>query len=536
MSEVGYAQSEAEVTVDAYDDFLSNDEFESIMAAADAERAADPVASEVTPEQKQAQAEAKTERNESREETKQQLAGHFGSQQFFYTDEYKGTVSQLIARCPAIDAILDQGFEYVCDWLEPHKVEEEVLNKGEDEDELSENPVHNKDESLGESSQVDESLKAAEQSKVVVKDVIEKQRAADIKGASDTAVKEPIQAESDTPTAPREEEVVLIASAENGPVQTPRVEVPIFESARAVVESKVDTENGEEVVAHTEPIVELEAKPQPIADEIEPEAAAVMQPHEIRVGPEAASSVVGSTDAREGATDSLDATSGTGSVDAIESEPIDLSEILENDNESIAPESSELEAEAAVDYFDSWHEIAHDEPPLDDLFIAIADQLETSITKQDADTETVVRLESIMHHQLEVSDEELVQSSQPEVFALFTAIRSARKSVEALYSSRTKEECRYHIEQVVEELSTVLRALGYDNPEVIIRAFLSNHSPESLKSLIIELENSLRRTLVREIQQRQASHAKSRHTRLSKFVGFIMQALAPRSGAMAETA
>src|SRR5690606_8830026 len=130
--------------------------------------------------------------------------------------------------------------------------------------------------------------------------------------------------------------------------------------------------------------------------------------------------------------------------------------------------------------------------------------------------------------------EEVLDHVQPELFALLVSIQHTREAVENLYRAKTKEECKIHITQITIELSEVLRDLGYANPEEIIKAFLYGHSPEYLKDLVQELENMLRRAVVREVRHRRFAHAKNRHVRLRKVVGYVMRALTPKRTPAAE--
>lgn len=519
MEAVGNAQSEAEVTTASvesaadFTDIIGDIDFDDIFATASAAKESEPAKVAATAEEKLERESKKDEREQNREATRRQLLEHFGSQQFSY-DKYRGDVALMLSMCPAIDAILDEGFEYVSNWLEPHKVMEEKPK----EDAKESNEEQKNDESIAESeARSDPAVKPepgvssktqAEQSKppkakgevvVEVSDarVLSKQERASV--ADNVAVEAKLDEVVDT--------TVTLSVDKLEPADEPVAEVP---------ESTMQEVSANEV-QDTKPVVIREA----LASEADSDGVAETEPEQ---------------DASEINHEILEETVEIEDEEVV----LDLSDMLEVEPQTevetateALSQASDLE-EATPDHFEAWREIAKEEPTLDGLFITIADDLETNSVTAESDDEMVEAM-FIAHHQ-DVADEELVLSSQSEVFAVYTAIRSTRKSVEALYTARTKEECKFYIEEIVESLSIVLRALGYDNPEVIVRDFLSTHSPEALKNLITELENSLRRTMVREIQQRRAGHAKNRHTRLSKFVGFIMQALSPNSGRVAESA
>lgn len=547
METVGSVQSETEATAttaeaaSTFDDFLSDDEFDAIFAAADKERESSPTTNSAASEQKQEGEGGKLEREEkrqdgasereqNREKTIEQLVSHFGSQEFVYTEKYRGTVTQMIAICPAIDAVLDEGFEYVRDWLEPHKATEEEKPKEAEEDTIE-------DPKPDENSTDKKDTKAPVIETSVVAAVVEKAKPSS-KVVSGAEAEPQLKAESESKEK---------ANTSPEASSSDATEVPDSHIDEAPTEVVIEAVSDKEIISDETPEAEI-ANVQTLGEstetaEIDGEAEADASPALLVEDLE--SEVVSKANV---ATDKIDEPrlreELADDFRAIDDKHIDLTEILEEEREEEFVQHAELSDSAnqnevietsqeRTDHFDAWLEIAKDEPPLDDLFIAIADQLEADFEQTD---EAQMQTDSLAYQLEDISDEELVLSNQPEVFAVNTAIRSARKSVEALYTARTKEECKFYVEQIVVELSIVLRSLGYDNPEVIIRSFLSSHSPESLKNLITELEASLRRSMVREIQQRRAGHAKNRHTRLSKFVGFIMQALSPSSGRIAESA
>ncbi len=526
MEAVGYAQSESEATVssvqsaETFDDFLSDDEFDAIFAAADKERSTEPTPDNATNDDKQEQLAKTAERDVNRQETISKLLDHFGSQEFKYTDKYKGTVTEMIAMCPAIDSVLNEGFEYVRDWLEPHKVTQE--KPAEDDEKNKEGELTGESET---DADIDTQVKTTDKPDEVARNDEKKAPVSkEVPLNGNALIEKVVEKQQPTKKETIAEATPLAVSAILPETETElKTETEPKSGVSAVRgESLVITLDSEEKVEEAQPPLITEPVSMGALSEEQGETPVEERGLEKDV---AESTVIDSVDETipEEIQDSGDA--------FIKPVTVDFTEVLETETEA------EVEVEHlktvpvtegdAIDYFDTWREIAEDEPPLDDLFINIADKLEAKIAQDEE--QSSVEDEFISHHHLEVSDEELVLSKQPEVFAIYTAIRSTRKSVEALYTARTKEECKFYVEQIVEELTIVLRSLGYDNPEVMIRAFLSSHSPESLKNLITELENSLRRTMVYEIQQKRTGHVKNRRARLTKFVGFIMQALVPSS-------
>lgn len=544
MEAVGVTQSEAEVSAGAGDTdsmpdwFLSDDEFDDIFAAADKDRITDSLAEEETPSQKAEQQADEAEHIEARQKTAGRLAAHFGSQQFVYEgarDTYRGTITQILALCPVFDSVLDEGFEYARDTLEQHKVVEEQLKEDTADEEL-------KDDSKG-AADTDTSLGiqdtarqnggkggARERVAPVIKVATEEKEHKTPSNTenSDTQVSgAEVSKESEETTTSSEPEALSLhdVPVENSSESTPieqlnGKEAAVDFAAQSAIE-EVHKERQSELADDSR--TELQVSAVSVEPAVEPD-----QPVDFSVdeSPEEKEFAYVVADVDEPV--SLEESAGelTNLLDEVREPSVDVVESEET-----------LQADMGIStYFDTWREVAHDEPPLEELFSTIADQLESTLIQDDE--ETAVELEFIAHHHVEaeVDDEELASSSHPEIATLYKSVRSASKAVEALYTARTKEECAFYIQQIVQELTIILRSLGYENPELVIRSFLSSHSPESLKSLIAELENSLRRAMVREIQQRRASHAKNRHTRLSKFVGFIMQALAPNSGAFSEAA
>lgn len=205
--------------------------------------------------------------------------------------------------------------------------------------------------------------------------------------------------------------------------------------------------------------------------------------------------------------------------------------------------------------YEGWRMLAKAKAPLGEVFTAISEQLdgtaeqgdEIASKKDQSDTvldSVLIEAESYDSEPSEESyveqalaqfdasedtfDEVFEEEARPELHALFTAVRTVTVTIEKLYTATTKEECATYIEQLSAELSSILRALGYEHPELIVRDYLYSHSPESLKQLVSQLEQAARKAMYREMLQRKSQNATDRHTRLGKFVGFIMQAVSRR--------
>jgi hypothetical protein len=218
-----------------------------------------------------------------------------------------------------------------------------------------------------------------------------------------------------------------------------------------------------------------------------------------------------------------------------------IDEVLLNEDAE-KPQGAQVVAQ-----FENWQELAKDEPLLDELFITMSEQLDTELFIEETD-EAVINTESDVQSDTEptaieyafedfqkaeilqdlqgqeIFDSLLSEQASAELVTLLTAVRVSKKSVEKLYGAKTKEECAQYLNEIIVELTHILEALGYKYPEYYVRDFLSGHSIEALRSLINELEKSLRHAMYREVRQTQRHQAKHRQTRLGKFVSYIMQA------------
>lgn len=170
-----------------------------------------------------------------------------------------------------------------------------------------------------------------------------------------------------------------------------------------------------------------------------------------------------------------------------------------------------LEIEHAIDTFRSY---AAENVPAEELLVSIAEHAQ-QVAEREPDTELI-----------DATDEEK-EAVTYELQLLIERTRTVRETSDLLLSAQTKEECETYVSELVESLASLLRSLGYENPEKMVGQLIASYSVESLRALLYELEASLRRAAASEIAGRRSilrEDRKLRHSRVGKIVLSIIEA------------
>lgn len=170
-----------------------------------------------------------------------------------------------------------------------------------------------------------------------------------------------------------------------------------------------------------------------------------------------------------------------------------------------------LEIEHAIDTFRSY---TAENVPAEELLVSIAEHAQ-QVAEREPDTELI-----------DATDEEK-EAVTYELQLLIERTRTVRETSDLLLSAQTKEECETYVSELVESLASLLRSLGYENPEKMVGQLIASYSVESLRALLYELEASLRRAAASEIAGRRSilrEDRKLRHSRVGKIVLSIIEA------------
>lgn len=573
MEHPGGGESEventAEVAVDATFDAFEAAQDAGEMTPMDAFNAMFKASTEEAFDSPEDKVEQTKNAIENREATMERLTSHYGGQLFQY-GKYHGTISEMLDMCSAVKSTLGDGFDAVVSMIDDYKVDEIILEEKTSDEES--NPDENI-LSLNHDEKKPHDKPKVEVDKKDEKSLIDaKKEEAVVKEEPETAVE--VRVEALEKAAP--EVVVAPIIMDNKSEKKTREKKKAEEEAEAFVEKEaVDTpsESAEEVVIVAPVAVEVSTTEKP-REAKELNEVAQAQPESV---------VIEVTDTLEevpalAVTEELAQEATQLSMPESEPEPIELEELSEPkvehielptkeptdileraievetssedmpeekvelfEVESMSPEESHQEVHGekidhhVAEIFDDWSELAEDDAPLETLIITMTEQLEEvapieqEVPEEESEKELVLETVTI-----ELSEMELEEDARPELYMLLQRVQSAKASVERIYQAKTKEECIEYIRQLTEDLSAILLALGYDNPEAIIKQFLTTHSPEVLRGLIAELEQALRQAIQREVYQRRMRSTKHRHVRLTKFVSYVMKALLPRRSAPSE--
>lgn len=516
--------------------------------------------------------EAKVPAYEATESTIAELRAYYGDTILHY-GKYSGTVEEVIDKCPAALFQVRRGFDSFVSWIDRHQVQGAVEDENEDEEGkelVSDDIVEPKAKDIEEKVVTKEAVQQPIQQTDKIIEKNDHNKLADTAG-DDSAVQgqkapaniheevsneitidapeTPVQKDSE-PESKTEASSLVVLQEES----EPEVEGSAFKSE---VDYELEDTATDELVLDDTPLSKeadfsdelpqiepTETQPDIIEVTADDGVDATLQSDRVEevdengVVDEVLEKTVLSTEDMEVSLDS--------EVPEIESSAIDMpiferieEALLEPDDE--ANESYDrVELNEVIERFEAWRDDAKAETPIDELFIKAVEDLDATFTEASigADvTEEVLRSETeVSYEEFDLSSEDVIEQfdvsiedeASPELYAMLLAVKSSRKTVEKLYTAKTKQECAEYINEIIIELSTVLRALGYDDPERIIRDFLSGHSPESLKNLIVELEKSLRHTVYRGVNARKAHGVSKRQGRVSKFINYIMQAVTSR--------
>ncbi len=487
---------------------------------------------------------------ERRERTLAALEVYFGDRIIHY-GKYKGTYMDIIHLCPAADHYVNQGPEAFIAWVEAGETEpdtpDDVTNEDENkkgEEDTPPNDDEGDKKADGEKTKAD-AERVKDKAKAVTGDTakqeaVQKESVAKEKG--DTNIATPLVVEK-----PKPSKVLKQASSLRPDSVQPLVTKVVDESkpAKDIIAAPVEEKSASQEISPSlktqeVDVAQVDLKMDTLQEVATPTSEVPKQPDahvqgEVVVGTE---------------TETEPNLEVYRSIETNDSTPTDLlDEVLLN-------ESPVRDEKALItEQFETWREVADDEPALDEFFITITEQLDAAqnlerVDEDDGredveDTEDTLEIESeaeildieqaFAHFQAAelandtegeaLFDAHLIAEATPKRAALYGAMKSARKSVEKLYTAKTKEECAAYIHEITSELTEILRALGYENPERVVHHFMSRHSIETLRNLIGELEQSLRQAMHREVVLKQRHHAQNRQTRVGKFVSYIMQAV-----------
>jgi hypothetical protein len=486
---------------------------------------------------------------ERREVTMSILKDHFGDRVIHYK-KYSGTVEDIVDDCPAAYYYFKKGPEAFIEWVEAEETE----------------PIHDTDDATNESRE-DEIFTVAEEGMVESsyadqqKDALAEKESLEVSKADQTASKND-EALDSIP----DEQASAVDKAEPDRRDRSRVDKKANaerseKTEKVSKDKKVDTSREKNkkqpTQSQVEAVVEVLQEPEVFKPVINIDAPNITNKPEQDVKTEKTDLVADEPSPEMAATQHLESfqtdspeedvpaevndAADSQSIEELQTNTDLIDEVLLNEDIE-KPQSTQVVAQ-----FENWQEFAKDEPLLDELFITMSEQLDTELFIEETD-EAVINTESDVQSDTEptaieyafedfqkaeilqdlqgqeIFDSLLSEQASAELVTLLTAVRVSKKSVEKLYGAKTKEECAQYLNEIIVELTHILEALGYKYPEYYVRDFLSGHSIEALRSLINELEKSLRHAMYREVRQTQRHQAKHRQTRLGKFASYIMQA------------
>jgi len=422
------------------------------------------------------------------------LAAHFSTQYFKY-GKHEGTFDEMIDLCGAVRMMIDQESpEAIVDWLSEYVVD--APEPAKDEDEPDNAPDVTKDE-------LDDDKKPVEISKVLPVEPVKKSLAVPDKKSTespvaDTNIAVPIVAVAAISLQKVQENITEVPKVvEVKTVELPKVIAPIVEHSDVVETPKDIIEEPEQVnqqQEHKEYIetpVEMPAELPTKEETVEAPIVAIQdEPHEaIELS------------------DFIDNEADEVFYEAENDEPI---------SETIEDEKTEL---SVVEVFDSWQELAEENVPLEEFLVAMVEELSSEVQVVPQTAQEVV-----------IETDEVLEKVSPELQSMLAEIVTIKAAVERLQHAKTKEECSTEVEEIITRMTELLRLLGYDNPEKIIRDFLYTHPLSSLFELIEALEISLRQRIQQEaVRSQQKGSVHKRHLSFGKFVLYVVQSISHRN-------
>ncbi len=505
------------------------------------------------------------DKQEQKEATRTYLIDYYGDQQFQYM-QHTGTITAILDVCPPVRDMLVQGPQAIIEFVDGYKIENKVEDENdEDESDESEDPFSIRTQP-SEKKEPDtpkpEQKEAAKPEKPantpspekrteepVAKEGTEHPLPSSVKPKNQEAKKAAKEVPSKKEKTEKVGEVEKVGEAESVVSQKSEpLPKPVLENETA---PKVEAEKDEQAAVMSEEIIIQ------VREEVEP----TKPENETVDSPTEPASLFEQVVLHEQADEvEIEADSP---IDIAGAEPAPIIELAaEQTVEKVAEEATEeveatqeLESAHEVTYIERWAEAAQQEAPLEVLFETMVEDVLASLEQEDdredeeegefegadgdafdapnisTSLETETEAEEPVEVPLELENLEDPENTEPslphpELQSLLGAVASVRESVDRLYQAKTKEECATHIEQITIELSVILRGLGYEAPENIIREYLRTHSPEQLRQLIERLEAALRQATRQDVRRRRAGHVHVRHARVSKFVTFVMSALA----------
>jgi hypothetical protein len=484
-------------------------------------------------------------------QTAEQLVDFYGDQQFSY-GKYSGTITDILSSCSVIRSAVYDGFDAVFALIDGYKVEALV----KEDDEVTKDDEDNEPNRA--SNKVEEPKTA---------DGHQQKNEHEVKKETPPQQPKSDRAMSEAPIAPEppvaDEKVTQLKAGAHANSRD-EVSAAARDDKEPVVKRAVDDEALLSLPASelTEPkspeqtedvdAIEFSPVPSPLpglknteyevmpTPPVEPEAV-IPAEYSALVDEEAMTDSAMNEDIEE----PLPVTVSTKEKSAAPTHVKESDELIEaprNLTQEVVDEVLDVEMEPVktvedelIEHFDTWQNLAKEETPLDELFETMAEQLQevsriSSVFEAELDLEENLAQESETSDSTEqpISNEALLQEARPELLLVLQKVQAAHYALEFVYQAKTKEECEVYVEQVVVELSLLLRSLGYENAEAIVRAYLYTHSPETLRALIKVLEDALWQRIAAEVHQRHAYKAKH-HVRLSKIASFIMRVLHPQT-------
>jgi len=423
------------------------------------------------------------------------LAAHFGTQYFKY-GKHEGTFDEMINLCGAVRMMIDQESpEAIVDWLSEYVVDtpEPAKDEGEPDNDTSEVVE----------DELDDDKKPVEISKVLPVEPVKKSLPVPDKKptespVADTNIVVPVAVVAAISLQKEQENVIEVpAVAEVQPVEVPKVVVPIIERSDVVETPKDIIEEPEQVNQQQEHKEHIET-PAEMPAELPTEEEAVEAPIvAIRDEPHEAIEL----------SDFIDNEADEVFYEAENDEPI--SEIIED-------EKIEL---SVAEVFDSWQELAEEDVPLEEFLVAMVEGLSSEVQVVPQAAQEVI-----------IETDEGLEKVSPELQSMLAEIVTIKAAVERLQYAKTKEECSTEVEEIITRMTELLRLLGYENPEKIIRDFLYTHPLSSLFELIEALEISLRQRIQQEaVRSQQKGNVHKRHLSFGRFVLYVMQSISHRN-------
>ena len=411
------------------------------------------------------------------------LAAHFANQYFKY-GKHEGTFDEMIDLCGAVRMMIDQESpEAIVDWLSEYVVD--APEPAKNEDELDNAPEETKDE-LGDDK------KSVEISKVPTIEPSKKSPPVPDKKSTEspvvgTNIVVPVVAVA----------AISLQKVQENVIEAPKVVMPIVEHSDVVETPKDIIKEPEQVNQKQEHKEHIET-PVEMPAELPTEEETVEAP-----------------------------------IVAIEEEPheaIELSDFIDNEADEVfykaendEPISEIIEDEKielpVAEVFDSWQELAEENVPLEEFLVAMVEELSSEVQAVPQAAQEVV-----------IETDEVIEKVSPELQSMLAEIVTIKAAVERLQHAKTKEECSTEVEEIITRMTELLRLLGYDNPEKIIRDFLYTHPLSSLFELIEALEISLRQRIQQEaVRSQQKGSVHKRHLSFGKLVLYVVQSISHRN-------